>query len=310
MSQDLEIQPIYDELVKRGLFKDDPELQQIGHELRRRGIIVDPSQGGLYNPSQQAQAAPVAPPKTSAPPKTAASPGVPPPTPPTPKVDPNLGEYIDYRQAALEPKTVRNNMLNIMMSTPQDKWDSLLQTWSDAGRKFMPQIAREQMGIGTKPVKTDYAQSNAGVNELGGALAANAFVGNEMPELTKAPKTRDRLVREQNVAQLKSNILQPDSPDQKQNIDAVKALLETPIKNKKQRMETWRQTLDGLNLSDEDERVVLDTANGIMNSYNPSFTDNANNASRDVTGLDFQTAKTLASKKNVGIRDQIGRAHV
>jgi D-alanyl-D-alanine carboxypeptidase len=44
---DQELQELYAEAVRRGMFKKDPELQEIGHELRARGIVSDPTQGGL-----------------------------------------------------------------------------------------------------------------------------------------------------------------------------------------------------------------------------------------------------------------------
>lgn len=45
---DAELQSLYDEAVKKGLFASDPELAQLGHEARAAGIISDPTQGGLF----------------------------------------------------------------------------------------------------------------------------------------------------------------------------------------------------------------------------------------------------------------------
>jgi diguanylate cyclase (GGDEF)-like protein len=47
MATDPQLQAIYDELNKRGLYKSDPQMQAIGHEFRRRGLVTDPTQGGL-----------------------------------------------------------------------------------------------------------------------------------------------------------------------------------------------------------------------------------------------------------------------
>lgn len=47
---DEEVQAIYDELNRRGVFKSDAEAQAIGHELRRRGVVTDVTQGGLVKP--------------------------------------------------------------------------------------------------------------------------------------------------------------------------------------------------------------------------------------------------------------------
>ena len=58
---DIELQGLYNEAVKRGMFTADPDMQQIGHQMRLRGMVSDPTQGGLMTPN-----APLAQPATSA----------------------------------------------------------------------------------------------------------------------------------------------------------------------------------------------------------------------------------------------------
>lgn len=58
--QQARAQELYDELNKRGVFKGDPRAQELGHELRARGVVSDPTQGGLVQPQQPANPAPVA----------------------------------------------------------------------------------------------------------------------------------------------------------------------------------------------------------------------------------------------------------
>lgn len=48
---DRELEAIYAEANRRGLFKNDPELQRIGHEMRKRKLVSDPTQGGLVTPA-------------------------------------------------------------------------------------------------------------------------------------------------------------------------------------------------------------------------------------------------------------------
>lgn len=52
MPEDPELQALYQEASKRGMFKQDTDMQAIGHELRRRGMVTDPTQGGLVTPGQ------------------------------------------------------------------------------------------------------------------------------------------------------------------------------------------------------------------------------------------------------------------
>lgn len=56
MPADAELQAMYDELKRRGLYKSDPEMQAMGHELRKRGLVSDPTQGGMVSPKQPALA--------------------------------------------------------------------------------------------------------------------------------------------------------------------------------------------------------------------------------------------------------------
>lgn len=44
---DEQIQQVYDELNRRGIFKGNEQAAAIGHELRRRGVVSDPTQGGI-----------------------------------------------------------------------------------------------------------------------------------------------------------------------------------------------------------------------------------------------------------------------
>lgn len=48
---DPDVQSIYDELNKRGVFTSDSDAQAIGHELRARGVVSDATQGGLIKPA-------------------------------------------------------------------------------------------------------------------------------------------------------------------------------------------------------------------------------------------------------------------
>lgn len=51
-------QMIYDDLNKQGIFKNDEVAQMIGHDLRGSGLVLDPTQGGLVNPTPPPSAAP------------------------------------------------------------------------------------------------------------------------------------------------------------------------------------------------------------------------------------------------------------
>ncbi len=51
MPTDPQKQAIYDELLRRGAFKNDPDLAAMGHKLRAAGIVTDPTQGGIVAPA-------------------------------------------------------------------------------------------------------------------------------------------------------------------------------------------------------------------------------------------------------------------
>jgi diguanylate cyclase (GGDEF)-like protein len=61
-NQDPELQELYGEAARRGLFAQDKEMEQIGHEMRARGMVVDKTQGGLFPEQPRRSGPPVLPP--------------------------------------------------------------------------------------------------------------------------------------------------------------------------------------------------------------------------------------------------------
>jgi len=159
---DNELQKIHNELVKRGVFKDDPDLAEIGSELQRRGVLANSDPYGDPYITKETV-----------------------PAPPKPRA-PTVQEGLDfYRQQWLQgsrPDSKPAQSLLMLEMNPRSRWNEILQGYKEPSKKAIMQqaVANE---------KALRAEGRRKRGELGRALGETTI--GAMPE-TPAPSDSSR----------------------------------------------------------------------------------------------------------------------